>query len=133
MYDEYIHASVHDGMRLSRAKTCLSFLHNSLLDLEAKISELLHENSLIGNGSYNIFVAIEGLYSMDGDLAPIKQTVELVERLLPLGNGHIIVDEAHSNGIYGPQGRGIVCSLELEDRIFIRLHTFGKGLACNGG
>jgi len=66
-------------------------------------------------------------------LAPILDIVQLVEEMLPFGNGHIIVDEAHSNGIYGDQGRGIVCSLGLEDKIFARLHTFGKGLACNGG
>ena len=45
---------------------------------------------------------------MDGDLAPIKEIVELVEQALPSGNGHIVVDEAHSNGVYGLQGRGIV-------------------------
>jgi 8-amino-7-oxononanoate synthase len=133
LYDEYIHASVHDGMRLSRAGASVPFTHNSVSDLKTKLSEHIKEDSLIKLGLRNIFVAIESLYSMDGDLAPITEIVELVENLLPLGNGHIVVDEAHSNGIYGFQGRGIVCSLGLESRIFARLHTFGKGLACNGG
>jgi 8-amino-7-oxononanoate synthase len=133
LYDEYIHASVHEGMRLSRAKACVSFAHNSVSDLKVKLSEHIKQDSLIKSGQRNVFVAIESLYSMDGDLSPIADIVELVESLLPERNGHIVVDEAHSNGIYGFQGRGIVCNLGLENRIFARLHTFGKGLACNGG
>ena len=61
---------------------------------------------------------------MEGDVAPLKEIVEMVEELFPNQNAHIIVDEAHSNGVYGPQGKGVVCQLGLEDRIFIRLHTF---------
>ena len=133
LHDEYIHASVHEGMRLSRAGACVSFAHNSTQDLKKKLKEHLKQDSLIKSGDRNVFVAIESLYSMDGDLAPIAEIVELVESLLPEGNGHIVVDEAHSNGIYGFQGRGIVCNLGLENKIFARLHTFGKGLACNGG
>ena len=133
LHDEYIHASVHEGMRLSRAGACVSFAHNSISDLKTKLKEHIKQDCLIKSGNRNVFVAIESLYSMDGDLAPIAEIVELVETLLPEGNGHIVVDEAHSNGIYGFQGRGIVCNLGLENRIFARLHTFGKGLACNGG
>ena len=133
LHDEYIHASVHEGMRLSRAGACVSFAHNSIQDLKTKLKEHIKQDSLIKTGVRNVFVAIESLYSMDGDLAPIAEIVGLVESLLPEGNGHIVVDEAHSNGIYGFQGRGIVCNLGLENRIFARLHTFGKGLACNGG
>lgn len=132
LYDEYIHASVHEGMRLSRAGACISFAHNSLDDLQRKL-EAVRNDGLVCAGTRNVFIAIESLYSMDGDLSPIKDVVELVERLLPKENGHIVVDEAHSTGIYGCEGRGIVCRLGLEDRIFARLHTFGKALACNGG
>lgn len=133
VYDEHIHASVHEGMRLSRAGSFLQFAHNSVADLESKLTKHIQSDPKIQEGTRNVFVAVESLYSMDGDLAPIKEIVELVENLLPCGNGHIIVDEAHSTGIYGLEGRGIVCSLGLEDRIFARLHTFGKALACNGG
>jgi 8-amino-7-oxononanoate synthase len=132
-YDDQIHASVHEGMRLSRAGEKVSFTHNSVADLETKLVKCIQSDTLVLNGRRNVFVAVEALYSMDGDLAPIKDVVELVERLLPGGNGQIIVDEAHSNGVYGRQGRGIVCSLGLDSRIFARLHTFGKGLACSGG
>jgi 8-amino-7-oxononanoate synthase len=133
LHDQAIHASVHEGMRLSRAGACVSFAHNSVSDLKSKLLELLKSDDLVKTGTRNVFIAIESLYSMDGDLAPVAEIVELVETLLPSRNGLIVVDEAHSNGIYGFQGRGIVCHLGLEDRIFARLHTFGKGLACNGG
>lgn len=133
LYDQFIHASVHEGMRLSRAGACASFAHNSVSDLKVKLQDFAKQDHLIKSGDRNVFVAIESLYSMDGDLAPIAEIVELVESLLPAGNGHIVVDEAHSNGIYGARGRGIVSHLGLENRIFARLHTFGKGLACNGG
>jgi 8-amino-7-oxononanoate synthase len=132
VYDAFIHASVHEGMRLSRAGRKIKFEHNSVSDLETILSELMKDEK-ITKGERNVFVAVESLYSMDGDLCPLKEIVELVEKMLPEGNGHIAVDEAHSNGIYGPQGRGIVCSLGLEDRIFARLHTFGKAIGCNGG
>lgn len=131
LFDAFIHASVHEGMRLSRAGRKIKFEHNSVEDLERILSGLLSDEK-VRKGERNVFVAVESLYSMDGDLGPLKDIVELVERLLPSGNGHIIVDEAHSNGIYGFQGRGIVCSLGLEDKIFARLHTFGKAIGCNG-
>ncbi|KAL5322455.1 hypothetical protein ACEPPN_010428 [Leptodophora sp. 'Broadleaf-Isolate-01'] len=131
LYDEFVHASVHEGMRLSRASCCKSFSHNSLMDLREKIQEVRGDEK-VAKGERNILVAIEGLYSMDGDLAPIEPILDLVDELLPDGNGLVVVDEAHSNGVYGFQGRGIVCSLGLEKRVFARLHTFGKGLACNG-
>lgn len=132
LYDEFIHASVHEGMRLSRAGSCLPFSHNSVPDLRTKLSSILQRDAAVCAGTRSVFFAIESLYSMDGDLAPITDIVQLVEEMLPFNNGHIVVDEAHSNGIYGEQGRGIVCGLGLEDKIFARLHTFGKGLGCNG-
>ncbi|CZT06975.1 related to 7-keto-8-aminopelargonate synthetase and related enzymes [Rhynchosporium graminicola] len=131
LYDEFIHASVHEGMRLSRAGSCKSFSHNSLRDLRERIEELREDEKAM-RGERNVFVAVESLYSMDGDLAHLEAIVDLVDELLPKGNGLVVVDEAHSNGVYGEHGRGIVCSLGLEKRVFARLHTFGKGLACNG-
>ncbi len=132
VYDAFIHASVHEGMRLSRAGRKILFEHNSVEDLGRVLSKLLRDEK-VQKGERNVFVAVESLYSMDGDLCPLRELVELVERMLPSGNGHVIVDEAHSNGIYGSRGRGVVCSLGLENRIFARLHTFGKAIGCNGG
>jgi 8-amino-7-oxononanoate synthase len=133
IYDEFIHASVHDGMRLSRAGQRLAFAHNSAAALNATLDELLRSDGETKAGRRNVFIAVEAVYSMDGDVAPLKEIVRVMRELLPLGNGHLIVDEAHSNGVLGPQGRGLVCELGLEKEVSVRLHTFGKALACNGG
>ncbi|UKZ78509.1 hypothetical protein TrVFT333_006251 [Trichoderma virens FT-333] len=145
VYDELIHASVHDGMRLSRAQR-IPFAHNKVYDAATpsptngkskhpcldSLLKSLTEDAQVSAGKKNIFIAAEGVYSMDGDLAPLKQIVECVEKRLPQGNGYVIVDEAHSTGIYGRQGRGLVCQLGLEDRIWARVHTFGKAMGCSG-
>jgi 8-amino-7-oxononanoate synthase len=133
VYDEFIHASVHDGMRLSRAGRKIAFAHNSADALRSVIEQLVDSDQAIVAGRRNVFIAVEAVYSMDGDVAPLKDMVDVIQNLLPLGNGHLIVDEAHSNGVLGPQGRGLVCELGLEGQILVRLHTFGKALACNGG
>lgn len=133
LYDEFIHASVHDGMRLSRAGQKVAFAHNSANAFETALRRVIDGDELIGRGRRNVFVAVEAVYSMDGDVAPLKDIIDIVHKLLPQGNGHLIVDEAHSNGVLGQNGRGLVCQLGLENKVLVRLHTFGKALACNGG
>jgi 8-amino-7-oxononanoate synthase len=133
IHDEFIHASVHDGIRLSRAGNRLSFMHNSVEDFREKLERCVTEDALVRQGCRNVFIAVESIYSMDGDLAPLAEIVDLVERMLPKKNGHVIVDEAHATGVLGPLGKGLVCELGLENRVFARLHTFGKALACGGG
>ncbi|KAH0848007.1 hypothetical protein AYO21_03629 [Fonsecaea monophora] len=127
VYDELIHASVHDGMRQCRAKQQIPFKHNDVEDL----SRILRQFSSPITGQ-TIFIAVETVYSMEGDLAPLTEIVDLVEAVLPHNNAHLVVDEAHATGVYGPNGSGRVCELGLEKRVSIRLHTFGKALACNG-
>ena len=133
VYDSLIHASVHDGMRLSRAAETLPFAHNSVSNLRTVLEKCLSESAGLREGRSHVIIAVEAVYSMDGDLAPLREIVEVVEEILPKGAGYIVVDEAHSTGVLGPKGRGLVCELGLEMRIFARLHTFGKSLACNGG
>lgn len=144
VHDELIHASVHDGMRLGRAQQTLPFAHNKVhADTEAAGGESLadvldrlcrgSQGEGFRGGSKNVFVAVEGVYSMDGDVAPLRDIVACVRARLPHGNGHIIVDEAHSTGIIGPRGRGLVCHLGLEDQVWARVHTFGKAMGCAGG
>lgn len=181
VYDELIHASVHDGMKLSRGKG-VAFAHNcvrregelvedGLPSLEgvlegleradcedvdgeehadedgdgdedaSKVNDTLAEGgartknrrSRRRRTRRNIFIAVEAVYSMDGDLAPLQDIVDCVEACLPHGNGYIVVDEAHSTGWMGEKGRGMVSSLGLEDRIWARVHTFGKAMGCAGG
>jgi 8-amino-7-oxononanoate synthase len=133
LHDELIHASVHDGMKLSRASQKIAFLHNSIEDLRKILESLVMDSKDIGEGESSVFVAVESVYSMDGDIAPLKEIVDLVDEVLPAGNGHVVVDEAHGTGVLGPRGSGLVCELGLESRMFARLHTFGKSLACGGG
>ena len=134
VYDEYIHASVHDGVRASRARDGLfSFSHNSMEDLRKILVSLNRDRGGLRSGQNSLFLAVESLYSMDGTFAPLREIVDLLDEVFPLKNAYLVVDEAHSTGIYGPQGRGRVALLGLEDRVLARLHTFGKALAATGG
>lgn len=134
VYDEYIHASVHDGIRASRARDAqYPFAHNSIQDFQQLLLRLRQEKLGLQSGENSLFVAVESLYSMDGTFAPLQEIVQVLEEVFPRGNGYLVVDEAHSTGIYGPQGRGRVAQLGLEDKVLARLHTFGKALAATGG
>ncbi|WP_026898537.1 aminotransferase class I/II-fold pyridoxal phosphate-dependent enzyme [Daejeonella oryzae] len=120
--DELIHASIIDGGRLSYASR-LRFAHNDAYDLEKKLQ---HASGKIQNGQ--IFVAVESVYSMDGDIAPLK----LISDLCKEYKANLIVDEAHATGVFGRQGRGLVSELGLEAEVFARIHTFGKAIGCHG-
>jgi 8-amino-7-oxononanoate synthase len=133
VFDQLIHASVHDGMKLSRAAQRIPFQHNSVDDLKRIVLQLKAANERIRSGETSIFIAVESVYSMDGDIAPLAEIVVMIEEVLPKGNGRIVIDEAHGTGVLGPKGAGLVCELGMEKRVFARLHTFGKSLACGGG
>ncbi|MFI5138058.1 MAG: aminotransferase class I/II-fold pyridoxal phosphate-dependent enzyme [Sphingobacteriales bacterium] len=111
--DELIHASIIDGARLSYANRYI-FKHNDLQSLEGKLQQ----------AKGNCYVAIESVYSMDGDTPPIEQILTLTDKY----NAHLIVDEAHAVGLYG---FGLIDS-RLQNRIFARVVTFGKALGCHG-
>lgn len=128
IFDELVHASVHDGMRLSRAAQTIPFEHNSITDLRRILQEAVELPT-----RSNVIVAVESIYSMDGDVAPLQRIVDTVAEILGEGRGYIVVDEAHSTGVLGKEGRGLVSELGLENHVFARLHTFGKALAGNGG
>ncbi|KAF7370182.1 Aminotransferase [Mycena sanguinolenta] len=133
IFDEYIHASCHDGMKMSRAKDALiPFKHNSLSSFKECILRALQLNPGIKAGKATVFIVVEGLYSMDGDVAPLKEIVELMKSLIPPESRHLIVEEAHSSGIYGQAGRGLVSLNGLENEVHTRVHTFGKALGSAG-
>lgn len=133
LYDELIHASAHEGMRLSRAGKRVMFAHSSAAGLRDALRTLVRDDSCVQAGTKNVFIVIESIYSMDGDVAPIKDFIQVVDEVLPRQNGYFIVDEAHSTGVFGPRGAGVVQDLGVQDRMFIRVHTFGKALASHGG
>lgn len=117
LYDELIHASVRDGIRLSHAKA-ISFKHNDIEDLANKFKP--------SEGS--VYVAVESLYSMNGDCAPLKELAVLCENR----KAYLIVDEAHACGVFGENGEGLVSELGLSDLVFARLVTFGKAYGSHG-
>lgn len=117
LYDELVHASIRDGIRLSFAKA-ISFNHNDLSDLEAKLK--------LASGS--VYVVVESLYSMNGDLSPLNQ----IAKKCSSNNAFLIVDEAHSVGVFGKEGQGLVQELKLESTIFARVITFGKAFGFHG-
>ena len=92
LYDELIHASIRDGIRMSNASS-YKFKHNSMDDLEKKFSK----------SSGTIYIAVESIYSMDGDTAPLKKLVSFSKK----NKCYLIVDEAHSTGVFGEYGKGI--------------------------
>ncbi len=121
--DELIHASIIDGCRLSYA-TRHRFRHNDVNDLENQLKGV-NAHRLPGS---QVFVAVESVYSMDGDEAPLKELVDCCEKYEAL----LIVDEAHATGVFGPAGQGLVGAAGLEHRVWARVHTFGKALGTHG-
>jgi 8-amino-7-oxononanoate synthase len=113
IYDSLIHASVRDGIRLSYADS-YSFRHNDVDDLKQKLKR----------AKGTVFVAIESLYSMDGDLAPVESIYTICEA----NNALLIIDEAHAGGVLGDEGKG----LSLNLNVFARLVTFGKAYGSHG-
>ncbi len=117
LYDQLAHVCLKEGAWLSRAET-VAFRHNDLHDLEARLKR----------AQGNVFVLTETIFSMDGDVAPILEMVELCEKY----GAYLIVDEAHSTGVVGAGGSGLLMDLGVEDRIFARVYTFGKGMGVHG-
>ena len=117
IFDEYSHASLKEGARLSFAQR-FAFRHNDLADLEKKLQK----------ATGDVFVVAESVYSMDGDFAPLADLLVCCEKY----GANLIWDEAHSTGTRGKGGNGLACELALEHRTFARIYTFGKGPGVHG-
>lgn len=117
IYDESIHASIRDGIRLSNANS-YSFKHNSVLDLER----------LLAKNTTTSYVVVESVYSMGGD----SPDLEKISAICTQYGAYLIVDEAHSFGLIGQEGRGLINHLNLEDKVFARVITYGKALGSHG-
>jgi 8-amino-7-oxononanoate synthase len=118
IYDEYSHASIRDGIKLSCARSA-RFKHNDICDLREKLKTTRGQ----------IVVVVESLYSMDGDFCPL---VDVVTETVKAG-GAVIVDEAHSTGLYGLEGAGYTAELGLSNDVFARVHGWGKAVGRHGG
>jgi 8-amino-7-oxononanoate synthase len=117
--DKLIHASLIDGLRLSKAEKRI-FKHNDLADLEKILKQYPIETPK--------WVVVESVYSMDGDQAPLEGLIKLKNEY----HFELIVDEAHAGGIYGPQGEGMCVEKNIHDQIYARVITFGKAWGYSG-
>lgn len=120
LYDELCHASIRDGIQLSHAKA-YKFIHNDFEDLQRLIDKFQPT-------AENIYIATESVFSMDGDCPNLEALVRLSENYGCL----LVVDEAHALGIFGNNGSGALQELQLHDKVFARIVTFGKALGCHG-
>jgi 8-amino-7-oxononanoate synthase len=121
LLDAQSHASIYDGATLSGATT-YRFKHNDAADLDKRLRRL-------GDKAGNALVIVEGIYSMLGDTAPIADFCEVVTR----HGAALLVDEAHSFGVLGKHGRGLVEAAGVEDQVDVIVGTFSKSLGCIGG
>ena len=118
LYDELSHASIRDGIVMSNAKS-YKFNHNDFEDLEHLILKFPNTN---------IYIVTETVFSMDGDSPNLEELADLSEK----HNCYLVVDEAHTLGVFGDKGEGLIQYLNLHNRVFARIMTFGKGLGCHG-
>lgn len=119
LFDAHVHASMRDGIRLSRARA-LPFRHNDLNHLQERLK------SRASRG--NCFICIESLYSTDGTFAPLAAACRLAAQYGAL----MLVDEAHAVGVYGPQGQGLAAEQKVSHLLCAQVVTFGKALGCHG-
>lgn len=119
LYDELCHASIRDGIRMSNAKS-YKFAHNDFEDLERLLQKIGSDGT--------IYIATESVFSMDGDCPNLEELVAVSEKY----DGYLVIDEAHALGVFGDKGCGLVQQLQLQDKVFARIVTFGKALGCHG-
>lgn len=120
LYDEYCHASIRDGIQLSHAKA-YKFTHNDLEDLQLLLEKYTANDA-------TIYIVTESVFSMDGDSPDLEKMALLSEN----HKAYLVVDEAHALGVFGENGEGLIQHLNLQENIFARIMTFGKGLGCHG-
>ena len=121
VYDQLIHASAHEGMRIGRAEA-VAAAHNDAAAFESAIRVWRQSG-----GTGKVWLAAESLYSMDGDRAPLDALAQLADR----HDAVLLIDEAHATGVIGPGGRGLAAHLDGRDNV-ISLRTCGKALGCEG-
>lgn len=122
LYDEYIHASIRDGITMSHAKA-YKFKHNNLEDLQSHFERYIKSSQ-----DSELYVVTESVFSMDGNSPDLKSLINIGKKY----QAHVIVDEAHAIGVFGKNGVGLLQELKLENEVFARIITFGKALGSHG-
>lgn len=121
VHDALIHASAHEGIAASRAQA-VAARHNDVGSFENELAKWRKTG-----GSGHAWIAVESLYSMDGDRAPLAELAALADRY----DSFLFIDEAHATGVFGENGRGLATGLERRDNVVL-LHTCGKALGVSG-
>ncbi len=118
--DELAHATLVCGARIATCQV-VNFRHNDVDHLESVLERLDRAQAAA--------IVVDGVYSMDGDIAPLAEMVELKHRF----GARLIVDDAHGTGVFGPNGRGVAAELGVEDQVDLHLGTFSKAVGTIGG
>lgn len=118
--DRFNHASLVDGCRLSQAKVRV-YRHDDLTTVEREFKK--------AESARRRWIVTDSVFSMDGDLAPLRDLCDLAERW----DAHLIVDEAHATGVFGEHGRGVCELMGVEDRVTVRVGTLSKAIGAQGG
>ncbi len=121
LLDADCHASIYDGCRLGDSEV-IRFRHNDVADLEKRLRRLRERAA-------DTLIVVEGIYSMLGDLAPLKDIVAVKSKY----GAYLLVDEAHSLGVLGPSGRGLAEEVQVQDDVDFVVGTFSKSLGTIGG
>ena len=121
VHDALVHASAHEGIAASRA-AAVPVRHNDVQHFDDAIRRWRN-----AGGMGHPWLAVESLYSMDGDRAPLAELLNLADR----HDGFLVIDEAHATGVFGPNGRGLAAGMEGRDNVIL-LHTCGKALGVAG-
>lgn len=121
VHDALVHASAHEGMRLGRAE-CVAAPHNDADAIDRRLVAWRRDGA-----TGQAWIAVESLYSMDGDRAPLDELATVADR----HDAVLLIDEAHATGVFGDRGRGLAAGLEGRDNV-ITLRTCGKALGCEG-
>ena len=118
-YDELVHASIYQGMKLSGAKL-IPFKHNNYIDLEEQLKTI--------KGFEVGFIITESLFSMEGDKADLRKLAEFASAY----KMELVIDEAHATGLFGSKGSGLCNEAGIEDKCLARIYTFGKAIGSHG-
>ncbi|MEK1852019.1 MAG: 8-amino-7-oxononanoate synthase [Phyllobacterium sp.] len=121
VHDALVHASAHEGIAASRAEA-VAVRHNDVARFDDAIRQWRN-----AGGMGHPWIAVESLYSMDGDAAPLAELLKLADR----HDGFLVIDEAHATGVFGSNGRGLAAGMEGRDNVIL-LHTCGKALGVAG-
>jgi 8-amino-7-oxononanoate synthase len=134
LYDSYIHNSLHMGLRWwqtrddgdHRRKVSAAFAHNNVADLQ----QLLEQYTKNERGPQHIGILIESVYSMDGDMAPVRAILDLAQKYQAV----VLVDEAHGWGVFGSKGTGVLAAQNCtrHPALAAAVYTFGKAAGCHG-